>query len=474
MPRRSLAETTFATRSLGFRLDLLGRFQERLLSERESLLLLLAELRPHSSRAELISSELIPLLDNATFLRKQAPRILRPQRLGRRGQPVWLFGVKSEVYREALGRVLLLAPGNYPLFLPLVQCLYAWAAGNTVWLKSAPGSLPLHDRLRDLFLAVGGAPEVFRLLGEDTECYAQALAEGVDKVVLIGSAQTGEAVLAQAGRALVPAVAELSGCDAVFIHPQADLARAAAAIAFGLCLNGGRTCVAPRRIFFQGDLERFESLLETALRARLRVPLSAEEKALVARATAQGARALGGPEGPLLLSRIGPEHPLLRKHHFGALAVLCPCTDDAEALRLAQSCPYALGASLFGPPEWAESLAHRVPAQMVNVNDMIVTAADPRLPFGGSGHSGFGRMRGEEGLLEMTATRVVSRREGGSLEHLRPPGPADDAIVERFLLLTQAASWQTRTRALLEVIFLIGRERVRQRRSTASSCSAQT
>lgn len=465
MSSRSPAESAWSSRSLSFRLDLLGRFAQRLLDERQSLLELLASLRPHCSRAELTTSELIPLLDNIEFLRRSAPSILKPERLGRNGQPLWLLGVDSLVYREALGRVLILGPSNYPLFLPMVKAMYAWAAGNTVWLKSAPGSLALHDRVRDHFLSVGGPPEIFRLLGEENESYTRALAEGVDKVVLVGSAATGEVVLSQAGQALVPALAELSGWDAVFVHPEADLEHTASAVAFGLALNGGRTCVAPRRIFFQGRLERFEELLDQALRIRARVPLGQGEREAAEEASARGCRVLGGVDGPLVLSRVGRDHPLLREDKFGALAVLYVCENDDEALELAHGCPLALGASLFGPLDWAERLAHRVPGHMVSLNDLIVTAADPRVPFGGSGRSGFGRMRGREGLLEMTATRAVSTRKGGTTDHLRPPGAADDAIIEQFLLLAHAAGWPSKAKALARMVFLIGRERARARRA---------
>lgn len=468
MSKLSPAEAAWKGRSPRFRLDLLDRFRLRLLAERESLLTLLGELRPHCSRSELISSELIPLLDNVSYLESQAESILKPQRLGRRGQPAWLFGVDSVVHREGLGRVVVLAPSNYPLFLPMVQAVYAWAAGNTVWLKSAPGGLALHDRVRDLFLSVGGPPEVFRLLGEETEAYTLALAEGVDKVVLVGSAETGQTVLSQAGQALVPAVAELSGWDTVFIHPEVDLAQVAQAVAFGLALNGGRTCVAPRRIFVRGDVEKFENLLDEALKVRPRAPLSPAERQLVEDSVKRGARALGGEQGPIVLSRVGREHPLLKDAAFGGLAVLFVPESDQEALEVAQACPYALGASLFGPSDWAQAWASRVPGQVISLNDIIVPSADPRVPFGGAGRSGYGRMRGREGLLEMTATRVISQRQGGTLDHLRPPSPNDDGIVERFLLLSHAGGLGAKARALAEMIFLIGRERVRLRRARRS------
>ncbi len=80
-----------------------------------------------------------------------------------------------------------------------------------------------------------------------------AIAAGVDKVFLTGSAATGTAVLHQLAPHLTPAVMELSGCDAVFVLPGADLDRTVAALAFGLRLNGSATCMAPRRLFLVGD-----------------------------------------------------------------------------------------------------------------------------------------------------------------------------------------------------------------------------
>lgn len=464
--KKTESEVVWSERTLTFRLDMIERFRSKLVLERDEILSRLSKLRPLSSRAELTSSELIPLLDNCNFLQNTAPEALKPKKLGRRGQPAWLFGVDSVVHREALGRILIVGPGNYPLFLPMVQAVYAWAAGNSVWMKSAPGTLGLHSFLRDLFLSIGGSAELFRLLGEDNESYSQALIEGVSKVVVIGSAETGEKILAQAGQALVPAVAELSGWDAVFVHPEADLERAASAIAFGLALNGGHTCVAPRRIFFQGDLNTFEEHLSRELLSRSRVELTPSDTLHLERSIDQGCRALGSDGlGPVVLSRVGTHHPLLQEAEFGSLAVLCVVENDEQALDVAARCPYALGASLFGPSDWCEGLGHRVPGHIVTFNDLVVPAADPRLPFGGSGRSGFGRMRGREGLLEMTQTRVISAREGGAMDHLRVSGPSDDDIIERFLLLSHAPHLFAKMRALMEMVYFIGRERVRRRRA---------
>lgn len=445
------------------RLELLARFQDSLLHAREGLLTLLADLRPGCSRGELLSSEVIPLFDALRFLQREAVHLLKPKPLGRSGQPAWLWGVDSVIHREALGRILILAPGNYPLFLPMVCAVQAWAAGNSVWLKSAPGGTELHRRLQELFLSVGGDDSLFKLLGEDVREYPRWL-EQVQKVVLVGSADTGRTVLSQAGEKLVPVVAELSGWDSVLIHPEACLRTAARAVAFGMSLNNGRTCVAPRRVLLRGSLEQFERHFQEAIRERPSAPLTPSERALIESFQDGTVLSAAQGEGPVLLSGVSADHELLTKEKFGAVSVLCQVESDRQALEIAGRCPFALGASLFGPSEWAQSLAHQVPAQMVSINDIIVPTADPRVPFGGSGRSGYGRMRGAEGLLELTQTRTVSVRTGGRPDHLLQPGPLDDMIVEKFLLMSHAPGKLDRVKALFQMIGAIAKERIRKRR----------
>jgi acyl-CoA reductase-like NAD-dependent aldehyde dehydrogenase len=452
--------------ALSERLAFLRRLRHELCANRGAIVDLLALLRPDCSRGELISSELAPLLDTCSFLEKKASKILRPRKLGRDGQPVWLWGVHSTVYHEPLGTILILAPGNYPLFLPFAQAAHAWAAGNRVWIKSAPGSLALHQLIRDIFLKAAGQESWLSLLGEDNSSFKASLPH-VQKVVLVGSAQTGRVVLSQAAEALVPAVAELSGWDTVIIHPDADMDLAAKSVAFGLSLNRGQTCVAPRRILLRGPVEQFEESFKETMEARAHFPLSTTDLGLVREMQAQGARPLWASDGhgPVLMSRVSASNRLLKEENFGAIAVLKVVESDAEALRIARDCPFALGASLLGPEDWALELAHRVPAQVISVNDVIVPTADPRVPFGGSGRSGYGRTRGAEGLLEMTQTRTVCVRRGGSLDHLLPPGPLDDLIVEKFVVMAHSKKATQKLAAFIQMITGIARERLRKRRA---------
>ncbi len=390
--------------------------------------------------ADTLVAEVLPLLEAARFLERRAAGLLAPRRL-RGGRPLWLLGVHATLSHEPLGAVLILAPGNYPLFLPGAQALQALVAGNAVCWKPAPEGVAAAHACAAILHEAGLPRGVLQVLG--AEDGPAAAAAGYDRIVLTGAAETGALVLAAAAPHLTPTTMELSGSDAAFVLPGADLVLVARCLAYGLRLNGGATCIAPRRVFVTRDRA---AALETALRAALPgvpdavVPpaVAGRLQALLTQAVGMGGRAhRDGPARPALLMDARPEMPLLQQDVFAPWLSLVPVGSMAEALRADARCPFALGASVFGPADEAAAFARQVRAGSVCVNDLIVPTADPRLPFGaagggGRGRSGFGRTRGAEGLLEFTATKAISVRRGWFRPHLASPGPADAA---RFAML---------------------------------------
>lgn len=381
--------------------------------------------------ADTLVAEVLPLLEAARFLEREAPRLLAPHApRGRR--PLWLLGVRATLRHERLGAVLILAPGNYPVFLPGTQMLQALAAGNAVALKPAPGGQAAAHALASILSEAGLPPGLLHVL--DPDAGPGAVAAGFDHIVLTGSATTGAAVLAAAARTLTPCTMELSGVDAVHVLPGADLVLVARCLAYGLRLNAGATCIAPRRVFVpRTDAAALEDRLATLLP---RVPdanpspaIAARLATLAAAALAAGARRVGdpGPGRPTVLANATPDMALLHEDVFAPWLALVPVDSTDSGLHADAACPYALGASIFGPPAAARALAARVRAGSVCINDVIVPTADPRLPFGGSARSGFGRTRGAEGLLAMTTAKTISERRGWFRPHLAAPGPKDAA-----------------------------------------------
>lgn len=412
--------------------------------------------------AETLAAEILPLADACRFLEREARSILRPRRLGARGRPLWLWGVSATILREPWGRVLVIAPGNYPLMLPGIQVVQALVAGNSVYVKPAPGCSAPMKRLADALYGLGVPRAVMSVLDEDAGT-ARALFGSVDKVFLTGSEATGRAILAELAATLTPGVMELSGCDAAFVQETADLDSAARAIAFGLRLNSSATCLAPRRIFVHDRVA-------AALAQKLVAAVAGCPEAHVAPhsrdllnelgtdAAKSGATLLAGrlPVGdrttPLLFDRCTPHMRLLQEDVMAPVASLVRVRSDEDALAASRACGFRLGASVFGAADPAAALAARVDAGCVVVNDAIVPSADPRVPFGGRGRSGFGVTRGAEGLLEMTRPKAICTRGGGPTPHLEAPADADAQILQSLLGVSHGRSIRERARSLVALV----------------------
>jgi acyl-CoA reductase-like NAD-dependent aldehyde dehydrogenase len=385
----------WAARPIHERLRIIRRARHLIARDCEALAALLGQRRPV---AETLVSEILPLAEAARFLERRAEALLSP-RIERRGRPLWLLGVRAEIRREPLGVVLILGPSNYPLFLPGAQMLQGLTAGNAVCVKPAPGCAAPLLRFAELLMEAGLPDGVLTILDDTLACAAAAVQAGFDRIVLTGSADTGRSVLQAAAARLTPTTMELSGNDAMFVLPGSDLELVASCLAYGLRLNGGATCLAPRRVFIaealapvleQAVLKRIGTIAPAAVSKHVFANLAA----LLKEAAASGARVLAWPADglvpPILVAEARPDLRLLRQDVFAPVVAIVGVRDMQHALDLAATCPYALGASIFGPKRDALKLAARVNAGSVVINDVIVPTADPRLPFGGRGESGFG------------------------------------------------------------------------------------
>ncbi len=460
--RARRAQQVWASWSIRSRLEVIRRFRHRL-AERAEWVAAQVDHGQRASPFETVTAEVAPLLAACRFLEQRGRAVLRPRKIRRPGTPVWLWGTSVSVRREPHGVVLVIGPANYPLFLPGVQILQALTAGNAVLLKPGRDGGPAAATLRGM-LAASGLPRGVLQVFDDTRSAGRAALEaGVDKVVLTGSASTGTAVLKALAPQHIPATLELGGCDAVFVRPEADVAQVAASLSFGLTLNAGATCIAPHRVFVHHALAGpLEAALAEALRDAPAVPLTPGVESriipMIDEATLRGARVVigGRPEGgrmqPLVLADAEAGMALLRSDTFAPWLALVPVQDDDEALTQSARCPLALGAVVFGEPRSAHRMAAQIRAGVVVVNDLIVPTADPRVPFGGTGGSGFGTTRGSEGLLAMTRPKALVVRRGSLRPHLRPPPPSAVAHAAGFLQAAYGGGVGARVAGLVRMI----------------------
>jgi acyl-CoA reductase-like NAD-dependent aldehyde dehydrogenase len=422
--------------------------------------------RSNATAAEKLSSEILPLADACRFTARVGRQTLADRTLSARYGAWWLGRVGVRITREPWGTILVIGPSNYPLFLPGVQIIQALAAGNAVVVKPAPGGAAVMELLKQCLVEAGMPDGLLQVLPTDVETAVATIQQGVDKVVLTGSLQTGRAVLRQLAETLTPATMELSGCDAVFVLPQDDMRQAARVIGFALKLNGGATCIAPRRIFVMRDsANQLIELLRQELES-VAAPMHVASGALtLTHQTVQQALAAGaevcigelpyvntGIMKPLVLRGVTMEMEIARSDLFAPVASVIEVDSMEEAIVADRSCPYGLGAAVFGPTTNAKHVASKISAGCVVLNDMIAPTADPRVAFGGRNQSGWGVTRGAEGLLEMTRIKTVCIRRGKWLPHLNPQDAQDVYMLERLLQLFHASTLRARLTALLEII----------------------
>ena len=421
---------------------------------------------------EALTQEIIPILDSLVFLEKRAQKTLAPRRVRLKTRQFYFRGKACEVRREPWGVVGVLGTWNYAFFISLSQILFAAAAGNAVIFKGAPES-PKVTRLIEELLEEAGFPRdlVFCASGpaEAGEALTQA---GCDKYILTGSRSTGRKVLAAAAQDLKPAVAELSGADAFVILGDADWKLAVRTLLWAAFQYSGQTCVAPRRVYvLEKDREKFLAVFERAasdlaefIRAqgKLRTEERArEERAKIERAVKRGAKLLwqaeGGAEGGSAFApRVYRGLPADEDADFMApVFFLQECGTEKEILDALEAGRFGLGASVWTADRAkARVFADAIRAGQVWVNDSIFSVALGEAPFGGAKQSGFGRTRGEEGLLEMTQAKFVSFdwRARRSTRYLPPYRPDSFVILDGLQKILFHPDWKMKWQGLSVIL----------------------
>ncbi len=428
--------------------------------------------------ADTLSSELMPLAAACQWNCRNAKRILRPRHVRHWGLNPFIGRLSVTTLREPMGIVLIIGTWNYPIYLTAVTAIQAIIAGNAVIIKPAPGCEAVTSRIAGLICECGLDQALLIVLGSDVTAAERAIEAGVDLIAVTASSQTGRKVATKAAEHLVPVIAELSGCDSLIVLDDADLDRVADTIAFGLRLNGGATCMAPRRLLINN--ETWEQLLPK-LPARLaEVPSAAIDQAtrsrvnqLIDAAIIGGAIRLdlGGQFAetttdqsatcrPMIVDHVNPAMELANADIFAPLLsvirVASPGskTDDydSEWVRINNQCQYALTASIFGDSIRAKKIASLLQAGVVTINDAIAPTIEPSIGFGGRKESGYGISRGEEGLRQLTQEKSIAVRLGRFLPHLQKPLASDDTLMQALFQFLYGPSLTKRLAGLRTMI----------------------
>ena len=336
---------------------------------------------------------------------------------------------ESMVICEPLGPVLAVMPWNFPFWQVFRFAAPALMAGNTVLLKHASNVQGCALMIESIFKEAGFEEGVFQNLAISSDRVASVISnEYVRAVTLTGSEQAGVAVASEAGRHLKKCVLELGGNNAFVVLNDANQKLALNLAIPARMQNGGQSCIAAKRFILESWIaEDFVPRLVTKVKELVvgdpmeegtkvgplvSVKQAREVEEQVTESIKMGAKLLlGGKRNgpffdPTILSGVTPGMPVFDEEVFGPVFAIMEANSPQHALKLSNQSRFGLGLQLFTESESSVSLFVKGAQEgAVFVNAMV--KSDPRLPFGGTKRSGYGRELSVEGIKEFVNIKTV-------------------------------------------------------------------
>lgn len=403
----------------------------------------------HKPQTEAWLTEVFPVLQEIDLTVNHLPDWMEDKD----GSWSFLFPLnRSRSHFEPKGRVLIMAPWNYPFLLFVSPIVAAIAAGNVVIAKPSHKTPHVAAFLESLFAEVFPQNEVAVVLGAGTELGDKLLAHPFDHVFFTGSPKVGAHVAECAARMHAGVTLELGGKSPVIILDEVKIKDAAKKIAWGKCLNAGQTCIAPDFVLcpsklvqpladaiadnikkMYGDTEdsrrlskNFVHIVESRTVERHQV--------LIKDACTKGATAVIGaqftPEDienrytpATVLTGVTPDMKIMESEIFGPILPIVAYDSLDEAITFVQNRPKPLAIYIFGKSEAKiNEVIARTTSGSTCVNHCILQIENLSVPFGGVGMSGTGNYHGFYGFKTFSHERnIMEQGAFDAINYLYPP-----------------------------------------------------
>jgi acyl-CoA reductase-like NAD-dependent aldehyde dehydrogenase len=338
--------------------------------------------------------------------------------------------------REPYGVVAGIIPWNVPYFFAAKKIAPAIAFGNVSILKPAAETPLTALKLVEILLEVGVPRGVVQILTGGPEIGRKLVSDHRTKlVVFTGSDKSGAAVGSAAASHFAPAALELGGKSAQLVFADADLNAALDGVVEGITGSCGQMCIAGSRLYIQESIypeflekikERFVNLVvgdprdaETNVGPQVTKLQAEKTREYIEIAKRDGAQiaaeskfkldpkvANGFYVTPTALIDVPKDSAVLQEEIFGPVLSIATFKDEADAITKAHDSNFGLAAGVWTSDT---SKAHRM-ASGLRVGNVWVNSyriLSDMMPFGGVGHSGYGREGGTDAPYLYTWTKSV-------------------------------------------------------------------
>jgi aldehyde dehydrogenase (NAD+) len=413
------------------RLTRIKRLREAVMAERQAFYDAFAQ-DYRKAPAEVEATEFLPVMEEVRHALGQLKRWMKPRKLW---PTTTMLGTSAWVQYQPRGRVLIVAPWNYPLSLCFGPLISALAAGNTAIIKPSemmPAVSAVMARIiKDVF------PENEVALFEGSLPTSQALlALPFDHIFFTGSPAVGKVVMAAAAKHLTSVTLELGGKSPTIVDETANLTLAAETVMWGKFINNGQTCVAPDHVYVHESVKSaFIAACKKVLQARYGDTPAAQKQSpdltrmvnqrhtqrvagLLSDALARGAKVQCGGEvdqaqcyiAPTILDQIPAGAALLDEEIFGPLLPVFDYTDLDQVIATINAGPKPLALYIWSRNKTnINNVMLRTSSGGACINHCVAQFAHGNLPFGGVNNSGTGNAHGAFGFRAFSHERGVLR-----------------------------------------------------------------
>jgi len=322
------------------------------------------------------------------------------------------FPSQDYIYSEPYGKVLIIAPWNYPFHLAFSPLIAAVAAGNQVVLKPSELTPCTSALIAELVSKIFNKNHVEVIEG-GIEVSQQLLSQRWDYIFFTGSVSVGKIVAKAAAEYMTPTTLELGGKNPCIVDETADLYLTAKRIVWGKFINAGQTCIAPDYILVHTDMkeELIVCLIEEITIAYGKNPEESSDFARIINKKnwqrlsdflSTNTILFGGKTNeescyiaPTLLDEPELDSTIMLEEIFGPLLPILSYTTENDIKKIISRYEKPLALYVFSKNSgFSKKMVQKYSFGGGCINDTMVHFANKRLPFGGVGHSGIGAYHG--------------------------------------------------------------------------------